>query len=210
MKFKRDNYLWVLSFMATGLLGAFLGQSIFAPTESTNATSDTEGTAVSAKVAETISLSTEGADEYGNLVIEAASGSVISSGDITVKVTTNDPEGYSLYITTDKADTTLSQDGITEKIQALDGETAEADFPENHWGYAIDGGTTYYPVQPNTENPAEYPDVLSTAVPAKTHTGISTNDPTEVTIGAKVRGDFPSGEYSNTVVFTAIPNAQIP
>ena len=209
MKFKRDNYLWVLSLMAAGLLSGFLGQSIFIPTESTNASSDTGNLSVSAKVAETISLSTEGADEHGNLIIDAASGANLSTGDITVKVSTNDPEGYALYITTDKADTTLSQDGITEKIQALEGETAEAEFPVNHWGYAIDGSSTYYPVQPNTENPAEYPDVLSTATPAKTHTGISTNDPTSVTIGAKVSGDFPSGEYGNTVVFTAIPNAQI-
>ena len=210
MKFKRDNYLWVLSLMAAGLLSSFLGQSIFIPTENTNATSDTSDLTVSAKVAETISLSTEGADEYGNLVIEATGSSAPDTGTITVKVSTNDPEGYSLYITTDKADTTLSQNGITEKIQALEGETAEADFPDNHWGYAIDGASTYHPVQPNTENPAEYPDVISTAIPAKTHPGISANDPTTVTIGAKVSGDFPSGEYSNTVVFTAIPNAQIP
>ena len=208
MKFKRDNYLWVLSFMATGLLGSFLGQSILAPTENTNATGDSGNTEVSASVAETIAISTEGADEYGNLAIDAVA-SDISTGDLTVKVSTNDPEGYSLYITTDKADTTLSQDGVTEKILALEGATAEADFPENYWGYALDGATTYYPVQPVTENPSEYPDVISTATPAKTHTGISNNDETAVTIGAKVRGDMPSGEYSNTIIFTAIPNAQI-
>lgn len=209
MKIKRDNYLWVLGIATVGLFGAFLGQSILTPARSTSAASDTADLTVSARVRESISISVEGADETGTLAIDATSSGKPDTGEVTVKVTTNDPEGYSLYITTDKADTTLSQNGITEKIQALEGATAEADFPENYWGYAIDGETTYYPVQPVSENPAENPDVISTATPAKSQPGISTADETLVTIGAKVSGDFPSGEYSNTVVFTAIPNAQI-
>ena len=209
MKSKRGNHLWVLGFMATGLFSVFLCHSVFVPTGRISATSDTADLTVSAKVRESISISVEGADEIGTLAIDATSSDGPDTGEVTVKVTTNDPEGYSLYITTDKADTTLSQNGVTEKIQALAGATAEADFPDNYWGYAIDGGTTYYPVQPVTENPAENPEAISTATPAKSHTGISTDDETLVTIGAKVSGDFPSGEYSNTVVFTALPNSQI-
>ena len=210
MKIKRDYHLWTLTLVAIGLFGAFVGQSILTPAQSTNATGDSANLEVAATIKPTIAITTEGADEFGNLEIEPdASADNMGTGTITVKVSTNDPTGYSLYITTDTADNTLSQDGITERVRALTGETAVADFPENYWGYSIDGGDTYYPVQPNTENPAVYPDKLPTAQSAMTYDSTANNHETEVTIGARISASLPSGTYGNAVVFTAITNASI-
>lgn len=193
---------------SAALVGVFAVSSIFVPIESTSAIGDTANTRVSVGITPTISLSTEGADETGTLPIDV-SGDAMGTGDILVKVSTNDPEGYSLFINTDKPDTTLSQEGVTSRVNALSGETAVADFPDNSWGYSIDGGSTYYPVQPSTNNPALYPETAETAARAKVYNTIANEDETEVTIGAKVKGSLPSGTYGNTVVFTAMPNMDL-
>ena len=211
MKFKRDKYLYGMSTLTAVLFGAFVGYSVLVPAINTSAVEDTATTKVTVGITPTISISTEGADATGTLPIEVdyASGENMGTGQLSVKVSTNDPEGYSLFINTDKPDTTLSQAGVTERVLALSGETALADFPENHWGYSVDGGSTYYPVQPSTENPALYPEKIETAARAKVHTGVATDDETEVTIGAKVGAALPSGTYSNTLVLTAIPNMDV-
>ena len=193
---------------SAALVSVFAISSIFVPIESTSAIEDTATTRVLVGITPTISISTEGADETGTLPIDV-SGDAMGTGDITVKVSTNDPEGYSLFINTDKPDTTLSQDGVTDRVNALSGETAVADFPDNSWGYSIDGGLTYYPVQSSTNNPALYPEVAETAPRAKVHNTVANEDETEITIGAKVKGSLPSGTYSNTVVFTAMPNMDL-
>ena len=111
MKIKRDYHLWTLTLVAIGLFGAFVGQSILTPAQSTNATGDSANLEVAATIKPTIAITTEGADEFSNLEIEPdASADNMGTGTITVKVSTNDPTGYSLYITTDTADNTLSQD----------------------------------------------------------------------------------------------------
>ena len=208
MRLDRDKFLWVFSVSFAALLSVFVGQSVLVPTESVSA--DTATAVLTANVHPIISMSTEGTED-GALPIEIdrASGANMGTGKVTVKVSTNDPDGYSLYITTDKADTTLSQDGITDRIKALEGETKKANFPENSWGYSVDGGANYKPVQADAYNPDVNPDVIETAEPAKTYGSATTNNETEVTIGAKVKSVLPSGVYSNTVVFTAIPNTDI-
>ncbi len=211
MIFNKNKYLWSLSISVATIFGVFVGYSILIPTVNTIAVEDTANTKVSASVTPTISLSAEGADETGALPIEIdfVSGNNMGTGQMLIKVSTNDPEGYSLFINTDKPDTTLSQNGITDRVKALPGETAVADFPENYWGYSIDGGATYYPVQPSTNNPALYPETAETAPRAKVYNTIANEDETNVTIGAKVKASLPSGTYSNTVVFTAMPNMNL-
>lgn len=207
----KSRYLWGFGTFAAVLLGVFVGHSVLVPTESTSAIESTANARVSANIIPTIALSAEGADETGALPIEIdfVSGENMGTGQMLIKVSTNDPEGYSLFINTDKPDTTLSQNGVTDRVRALPGETAIEDFPENYWGYSIDGGSTYYPVQPSTENPALYPEKMETAARAKVYHDIANEDETEVTIGAKVKASLPSGDYSNTVVFTAIPNMDV-
>lgn len=209
MRFNRDIYLRGFGLATAALVGAFVGYSVFVPVDTNAAEQAT--TQVSVDISPTISLSTEGADASGNLPIEVdqVSGTNMGTGEIAVKVSTNDPEGYSLFINTDKADTTLSQNGVTDRILALEGETSVANFPDNSWGYSIDGGSTYFPVQPNTENPAVDPSKMATAPRAKITSAAAANDTTNVTIGAKVKSSLPSGTYGNTVVFTAFPNMDV-
>ena len=211
MKFKQGKRFLVLSFMALGFFGVFLGQSIFMPTINTSAVNYEDDTKVSTNVAAMISLTVSGADATGTLPIEVdmASGSYMGTGAVTVEVSTNDMNGYALFVNTDKVDNALTQNGVTDRIRALTGATAVADFPENYWGYSVDGGNIYYPVLPSTENPGENSDKLATAKSAKTYDRPVVNDETEITIGAKVNSRTADGIYSNTVVFTAIPNTSI-
>ena len=208
MRLKRDNYLWALGFASFALLSAFVGQSVLIPTENTSAVEDSSVTEVSVGITPIIAVTVTGADETGTLPIEVVNNE-LGTGVVNVEVSTNDPSGYSLFITTNRADHALTQNGITDRIHALEGETAVADFPESHWGYSVDGGNTYYPVQPNTDNPAEYPGVIADAPRAKVYNGPATKDDTEVTIGARVKVNIYGGTYSNTVVFTAIPNISV-
>ncbi len=211
MILNKNKYLWSFSVATAAVFGAFIGYSILAPTVNTSAIEDTASSNVRVGITPTIALSAEGADASGDLIIDTnyAAGNIMGTGQIVIKVSTNDPEGYSLFINTDKADTTLSQDGVTARVRALDGETAVEDFPENYWGYSIDGGLTYYPVQPDTNNPALYPEATETAPRAKVHNSTADEDETEFTIGAKIGATLPSGTYNNTVVFTAVPNMDI-
>ena len=208
MRFKSDNYLWALGLAAFALLSSFVGKSVFVPVENTSAAGDSSSTRVSVGINPTIAVTVTGTDEYGALPIEVVNNE-LGTGVVNVAVSTNDPSGYALFVTTDKADTALSQNGVTDRVLALNGETAVADFPEGRWGYSVDGGNTYRPVQPNTENPAEYPGKIASAPRAKVYNGTAAQDETEITIGARVRANAASGTYSNTVVFTAIPNISI-
>lgn len=208
MVLSKNKCLCGFSIATAAIFSAFVGFSTIV-TENTSAVG-TANTKLKVGITPTIAISTEGADQFGNLPIniDFVDGNM-GTGDITVKVSTNDPEGYSLYVNTDTPDATLSQNGITDRVKALPGETAVADFPDNYWGYSVDGGSTYRPVQSSSENPGVNPDKAGTATSAKVHHSSATDDETEVTIGAKVRASLPSGTYSNTVVFTAMPNMDV-
>ena len=211
MKVRQSSHFLVLGFATLGLFSAFLGQAIFMPVGNTSAVKYDDDTPVATNVAAMISLTVAGADETGKLPIEVdlTSGTYMGTGAVTVGVSTNDINGYSLFINTDKTDTSLTQNGVTDRIRALTGETTVANFPENYWGYSIDGGNVYYPVLPSTENPGENSSKMATAKSAKTYNQPVVNDETEVTIGAKVSSRTADGTYGNTVVFTAISNTSI-
>jgi len=120
-----------------------------------------------------------------------------AKGEITINVTTDNPSGYSLYLSTIDVSTTLTHANGTDTI-AMTSNTVAGTLLSNTWGYnkgLASITSTFLAVPP----PASTAIISSSADPI-------TNDKTTVTIGVKADTTLPSGLYSNTVVFTAITN----
>lgn len=126
--------------------------------------------------------------------------SVFTTASATVSVSTNNAYGYTLTMgTTDT--TALTHESGSYTIPTLSADTAATTFSstsdtttDNMWGYTLDG-TTYTPLT-TSDSPA----AIKT-----TETTVSA-DTTTVTFGTKTTADQASGDYSNTVVFSATAN----
>lgn len=202
MKIRRNGHFAMFGVAGLALLGAFVGQSILPGTPKVNA--EEASSQVVVKVNPIIALSTSGTDA-GTLNIrvtdeQMAAGDRMASGGVNVKVTTNDPSGYAVYINTQGTNASLTRtDGITaENIQPLTAATTSSAFPEGYWGYSTDGGSNYKPVPTSAGS-----HTVSTA--AVTYDSAATEHSHTFTIGAKAKSTTPSGHYQNTIVFTAIP-----
>lgn len=130
-------------------------------------------------------------------VVPTAAG-VFTSGDIAVDVITNDATGYSLYLSSNSAETALVNSVTSANIPTVSAAVSSTDMAKNTWGFSL--GDKYNPVPASGSAQR----IKKTAAPA------TTSDTTSVSIGAKVDTSIPSGAYSNTLLFTAIANSTLP
>ena len=127
--------------------------------------------------------------------ITPAVGGATNTGDDTVTVTTTDVDGYVLNIKNNNDNQNLVNGAST--LGPTSGTFASpAALDNNTWGYRIAsfGAGTYAAVKTNTSGGDNI----------KTTTGPDTGgDQTIVTFGVKVDLTKTSGEYSDTVTYTA-------
>ena len=195
-----------LNAVSLALLGVAVGTSILFPEKSANADECTAQssctTDITVRVNPVISSSVTDAsdDEIDtlNLKIDRPNNATnMTTGAVYVNISTNDPNGYKLYVTTNSSETSLVRsDDWDDEVETLDEnvDTSSDDFPDdNRWGYSTDG-VIFRPV------PA-LNDYTTAAVNGAT--GDSTNT---ITFGARVDDEIVNGHYTNTVLFTAIPS----
>lgn len=131
----------------------------------------------------------------GNVALNLApsGGNFEGSGSHTLTVTTTDVVGYRLYIYAPNG--TAMTDG-SESI-AASANVSPSTLATDTWGYNTTGSTT------------NYIGVTGTPVVLKDANGPYKNgDNTTVTYGAKVSGTKGAGDYSSSVVYTAVTKSQ--
>ena len=123
--------------------------------------------------------------------------SVFKQVPVTTTVTTNNPTGFTFYVSSIDEDTNLnhSDSAITEKIASISSPLTSSAFAAKSWGYSLDG-TNFNPI-PKASTPAE---ILRTTAANTTPNNLSVN------FGVKASPDLYSGTYSKQILFTAVTN----
>lgn len=134
--------------------------------------------------------------------------------DVPVEVRTNNKNGASVYLTTNKGSVdnngnNAPQDSVTSlvgrntkmAIRAIPyvSSIEASRFPNGAWGYSVDGGNIYYPVVAKNQSASPNAKILETGSSGETGASI-------VRIGAKADKKLLSDYYENTIIFTAVSN----
>ena len=142
-----------------------------------------------------------------NIALQPTADGVFNSGNVNVNVDTNSPLGYTLTMSASTSSLSRSEavGNMTPVIPTLTTAVAQADFPNNYWGYkrttsTLDGATEqiadtlYQPMRENYNIP-----ISSTGASASK--SIST-----VNFGVKLDTNTPSGNYNININFLAVSN----
>ena len=142
-----------------------------------------------------------------NIALQPTADGVFNSGNVNVNVDTNSPLGYTLTMSASTSSLSRSEavGNTTPVIPTLTTAVAQADFPNNYWGYkrttsTLDGATEqiadtlYQPMRENYNIP-----ISSTGASASK--SIST-----VNFGVKLDTNTPSGNYNININFLAVSN----
>ena len=109
-------------------------------------------------------------------------------------VTTDNPQGYTLYLSSTDENTSLDN-GTYDHINSISTSLSETAFTARTWGYSLDN-TKFKPI-PKASNPDK---IAESQLPATAAT------PASVNFGVKVAPDLYEGTYQKEIVFTAITN----
>lgn len=124
-----------------------------------------------------------------------------NTGDLDITVSTNNANGYKLYMNAD--DTRLVNNTYSETvyIPTLSSSTIESSFPTDAWGYQISSGNTGDPSVTSTTN--FYPFTSGTLV-SSSNTNTEGTEST-LTFAAKAGYSKPAGSYLLDLSFKALP-----
>ncbi len=133
-------------------------------------------------------------DSTVNLDVTPTSTGTFTSSFTTLKIATNNPEGYTAYINTSDSTTNLqsTDSHITTVVPTLSTSTAPAGFTNNTWGYAF--------------NDNNYHGISTTATELISTDSMTQADTHTLSFGAKVDTALPAGEYSNSVLISVVAN----
>ena len=148
-----------------------------------------------------------------NLNVTPDSAGRISSQANTATVSTNNANGYTLQLSTTSSSRNLTRSGGSETLTPSSGSSGSPGaLATNTWGYRVDntggfGSGTYLEtnVTSSVFTWAGVPGVGSPTT-LRTTTSTASNDQTTVWYGMKAASDKPSGNYINTILYTAIVN----
>jgi hypothetical protein len=124
-----------------------------------------------------------------NVKVLPSSEGTLASGNDVVTVTSTDVMGYKLYIRAINS-TSLNNQGIYLPTSA---NITPSSLTTNTWGYNTDASNNFVGISLN--------DTLIRSITTPASTGSITN----VTYGIKIDLSKPAGNYSATVVYTAVP-----
>lgn len=124
------------------------------------------------------------------------SASTFKQGGINASISTDNPTGFTFYVSSIDEDTNLNHTdtSVTTKITSITSPLVESNFTPKSWGYSADG-VNFKPIPK-----ASVPDTVLT-------TTNTTGQRARVDFGVKASPDLNSGTYSKQVLFTAVTNA---
>jgi len=116
----------------------------------------------------------------------------LATGTSTVTVTSTDVVGYKLYIRA-LSNTNLVNGGSTLPAS---GNVTPAALSVNTWGYNTDASTNFAGI------------TLSNVLIRTGNGPFESGDQTTVTYGLKIDNSKPAGNYSSSIIYTAVPQTQ--
>lgn len=124
------------------------------------------------------------------------SASTFKQGGINASISTDNPTGFTFYVSSIDEDTNLNHTdtSVTTKITSITSPLVESNFTPKSWGYSADS-VNFKPIPK-----ASVPDTVLT-------TTNTTGQRARVDFGVKASPDLNSGTYSKQVLFTAVTNA---
>ncbi len=132
----------------------------------------------------------------------------------TITTNTNSPAGYNLLVSTnsasneldlgDSGDTIIAASGTSSDPAALN--TTGADF--GVWGYAV-AGLGNFDSSYDTSDPSDSSKFAATPTKdnealIRSHSGVATNDTTDIYYGFKASRSLPAGQYESTILYTTM------
>ena len=125
-------------------------------------------------------------------------------GNAKLGVTTNNPEGYSVYMQTSDGKTSLHSDDQNNShvVSSITKNTVGSSFTGNTWGYSISStaageNTTYQPIPANSSTPIKKTTTLTSSGATDTY---------QLGFGAHIDQTLPAGTYTNEVVVSVVAN----
>ena len=129
----------------------------------------------------------------------------LSTGEVTVNLSTNNFTGYTLSMSTTTDNTALMHSNGSNSISSTTGSVSTpTTLSRNTWGWYPSSLAT----NPGGSSNYQFAAVpgLSSAYTVKSTDTMSTNDETTVSFGVLADTSLPAGDYTNTITFTAIAN----
>jgi hypothetical protein len=173
-----------------------------------SAADDTANTVINASIGSTISVSST---SPVSISLTPGGSAVVSSASDTVSVSTNNSAGYTLTLADADADTDLVSG--TDTIEAHDGTVVSPTaLANNTWGFAVAGlgsfDGSYTAESNNDSSTSKWAGVPASGSPATIKTTASTaaSETTTVWYAVKVDSSQPTGNYTDTVTYTATTN----
>ncbi len=201
LKFSR---LSLLGFSSLGVLG-LLVLAMILPMSSSNTNAldnamDIAETRVKVKAAASVSLAL--ADQV-ELDITPSSAGSFASASTRLSVTTNNPEGYKLFLSTKNGNNALL--GAAAEISSITSDKTGNEFSQEGdvWGYSLTQGETTPDIS------STYHQVPTTAILAydqDTATTVLDEHHYNLGFGVHVTPSLLAGEYSNSVVVSVVAN----
>ena len=117
----------------------------------------------------------------------------------TLKITTNNPSGYDLYLSAANGDNVLRNENpsIQNTINPTTDGVTSTTMSNNTWGYNLSGGSS-------TQTPDTYNAVPKDGTIALDSTTTPSTTNYNLTFGAKVDTSIASGTYSSEVIISAV------
>ncbi len=204
IKTKKQNKA-VLFLPVLGLAALTTGL-VIGSAQNTSAATATATTVVTANVGAVVGIGVT--DITINMSAPSPSGS-FATGTGTVSVSTNDASGYSVYLTSNSTtSTSLDHTSVSGASIAsiATNETISGSVTKfsamNTWGWSNDG-EVYHPVTvKGTKSTASIPTLYR-----RTNAPSTTADNSTLTIGVTGDSTLVSGQYTGTLLLTAIPNS---
>lgn len=188
-----------VGYTSLGLLG-LVGLGLICPV-STNSVDAASTARVTAEAEDILAVGISG---NVDISITPSKDGQFGYNSTALTVTTNNPDGYVVYLRTADGKTTLSPDVANgASINSITENTAGSAFTPNTWGYALltdntelNESSLYRPIPSDTTTPITSVD---------SHSG-STSDTYTLGFGVNINTALPAGEYSNSVVASIIAN----
>lgn len=189
----------VISCSSISILGIIALSLFFSISGSSSSALDNASTSTSSrltvKAVETVSVRL--ASQIG-LDLQPKSSGSFGIATTELGVTTNDPEGFEVFLSTTDSEAALR--GSSDKISTIENQTAGTNFSGNTWGYSISKdlptvGSTYNPVSPTSSS------ILKT-----TSATIDDEEVYNLGFGVHITPSLPAGEYSTSIVLSVVAN----
>lgn len=194
-------------------LAAITSAVLVGASPATNAATSTDTSLVTVNVGSVIGINAT--DIEFDLATPGVDGTFVS-GTGTVAVKTNDVSGYSVYLTSNSTtSTSLDHSSVsTSKINSISAnQVINAGHPKfdnastaSTWGWSSDG-TNYRPIV--TKGTASTAAISTLYRKTSTYATGASGDQSTLTVGVTGNSSLVSGEYTGTLLLTAITNSDV-